>query len=73
MDGIEVEYRAYRERFPGRPVYPIGAPGGVARELADTVQGSPEYVRVDPEALRESTEYGALMDDILADAITRIA
>lgn len=73
MDGIEVEYRAYRERFPGRPVYPIGAPGGVARELADTVQGSPEYVRVDPEALRESAEYGALMDDILADAITRIA
>jgi len=73
MDGIEVEYRAYRERFPGRPVYPIGAPGGVARELADTVQGSPEYVRVDPEALRESAEYGALMDDILADAATRIA
>jgi SLOG cluster3 family len=36
MEGIPLEYRLFGELFPGRPRYPIGRPGGEARELSLT-------------------------------------
>jgi hypothetical protein len=44
------------------------APGGEARELADELAGSQAYRRVNAGDLLRSAEYGALMDDVLADA-----
>ena len=72
MDGIRAEYDEYRTHFPGRPVYAVGAPGGTARELAAEFMETQGYRRVNTVELLRSAEYGALMDDILADAITRI-
>lgn len=34
MDGITDEFDLFQELFPGRPVYPVGRPGGEARALA---------------------------------------
>ena len=73
MEGITAEFNDYQTLYQGRPVYPVGAPGGEARRLAaERVQAEP-YLLVTRTALLHSAEYGALMDDILADAITRIA
>lgn len=71
MQGIVEEYHQFRTEFPGRPVYPIGAPGGEARKLAADLENEP-YRLVDRTALLHSAEYGTLMEDILADAIARI-
>jgi hypothetical protein len=71
MEGIVDEYRQFRTQFPGRPVYPIGAPGGEARKLAADLGNEP-YRLVNRTALLHSAEYGTLIDDILADAIARI-
>lgn len=73
MEGITAEFNEYQTLYQGRPVYPVGAAGGEARNLAaQRVQAEP-YLRVTQAALLHSAEYGALMDDILADAITRVA
>jgi hypothetical protein len=72
MDGIRKEYDQFRERYEGRPVYAFGAPGGEARQLAAEFAGNPAYARVSGRNLLRSAEYGALMDDVLADAVTRI-
>lgn len=71
MEGIRIEYREFRGQFGERPVYAFGAPGGEARELADEFAGSQAYRRVNASGLLRSAEYGALMDDIVADALTR--
>lgn len=70
MEGIVDEFQ-FRTQFPGRPVYPIGAPGGEAKKLAADLENEP-YRLVNRMALLHSAEYGTLMDDILADAIARI-
>jgi SLOG cluster3 family len=72
MDGIRAEYNEFHEHFPERPVYAIGAPGGVARELAVEFTDAQAYSRVDARQLLRSAEYGALMDDVLVDATTRL-
>lgn len=35
MDGIPTEFAMFKSLFPGRPVYPVGAPGGEARGLVN--------------------------------------
>ncbi len=33
MQGVDTEYRLFRDMFPERPTYPVGRPGGEARVL----------------------------------------
>ena len=72
MDGIRKEYDKFHGQYEGRPVYAFGAPGGEARELAAKFTRNQEYRRVNRGDLLQSAEYGALMDDVLADVVTRM-
>jgi hypothetical protein len=72
MDGIRKEYDKFHGQYEGRPVYAFGAPGGEARELAAEFTRNQEYRRVNRGDLLQSAEYGALMDDVLADVVTRM-
>ncbi|MDV7137073.1 SLOG domain-containing protein [Williamsia muralis] len=38
MAGIPDEYRLFSELYPGRPIYPLGFPGGEARTLGQASQ-----------------------------------
>jgi len=68
MEGIRDEYDKYGRSYEKRPVYPIGAPGGEARTLAKELLDAEPDRRILRTELLNSAEYGALMDDILADA-----
>lgn len=75
MEGIRDEFNLFVELCPGRPVYPVGSAGGVARELASKLTQSPGYAKwsyrhVDPQRLLTDGAYPALMADVLAD-VTR--
>jgi hypothetical protein len=72
MDGIRDEYDMFSRDFAERPVYAIGAPGGEARVLAYEFAETRQDPVVDRNRLLRSPQYGALMDEILADAIIRM-
>lgn len=60
MEGIADEFDIFQELFPGRPVYPIGRPGGEARALAARTES-----RV--PRLIDDDVYPALFRRIVAD------
>jgi hypothetical protein len=65
MSGISDECALYEDLFPGRPVYPIGTPGGEARAL---VKESTSPLR---KELARSSVYPALWRDVLRDVTGR--
>ena len=72
MEGIDAEFDEYRRQYPDRPVYAIGASGGMARRIAARLMRDEPFRLVRPEDLLNSAQYSTLMDDILADAVDRI-
>jgi SLOG cluster3 family len=61
MEGIPAEHALYTELMPGRPTYPLGAPGGAARELAE------HGVSRLQDLLRQSHVYPAIGRAIVED------
>jgi hypothetical protein len=66
MDGIRIEYEAFLEMFPARPVYPLGRPGGEARELAASLTSSLSRV------LNSGDVYPAVFRRVIADLASQL-
>jgi hypothetical protein len=66
MSGITDEFDLYQNLFPSRPVYPVGRPGGEARELVERAQS-----RVPDLLIADS--YPALFRHVVADIAAQLS
>jgi SLOG cluster3 family len=66
MEGITSEFALFKEICPGRPVYPLGRPGGEARRLVHEVD-SPLH-----DDLANGAVYPALWRRVLGDLKARL-
>jgi SLOG cluster3 family len=65
MYGVQLEYDLYTSRFPTRPTYPVGRPGGEARLLLDR-SSSPLRDRLMSDSI-----YPAMWRSVLEDLLQR--
>jgi len=71
-DDKESEFFLFKTICKGRPIYPVGTPGGASQILLSDVMSKPEamewkFKRITPEELSKPSPYAALMRKIVLD------
>ncbi len=67
MEGIEGEFKLFKERCPDRPAYPLGSPGGASLSLLDEHRAEEFNTALDIKVLKESKLFPYLAQRIVAE------
>lgn len=66
MEGVEEEFRLFRDRWPQTPVYPVASTGAAAKILFEKWAPSQRSLAVDQiQQLRDDVVYAALFERLL--------